>query len=426
MSAIDVQRQALPMAVVVGQFPSLSETFILSELEAMAAAGLDPSVFALHQSAAPVMHARAKAWLPAIRFVPPAASPAGVSAAWRRLAQGHRARALHWLWWLLRTGCRFPRMLIRCIRHLPAIAALGVAGRDRQIGYMHAHFATLPAEIVWAAARYNRCSFGVSTHAHDVFTQSPALLRFKLREASVITGCTATHVRYLKALATPAMRARVTLVYHGVTMPRDEPLPPPGVGPTILAVGRLVRKKAFDVLIDAVAGLAARQPDVDCNLIGEGPERARLQQRIRGLGLDGRVHLRGAYTQEDMPAAWRAATLVVVPARTMPDGDRDGIPNVLLEAMARGIAVIATDTASVREVVCHGINGWLVPGEDPAALTDAIIGLLQDPSLRARLGELGAVTVRRDFDATDHARRWTDRLAVLTGRVRETNGIQDE
>ncbi len=414
------KKPSLPLAIVVGEFPSLSETFILREIEALRTAGFDLRLYALRDRRNSMVHEQARKWLPEVRYLSPAAG-----ASRHRLprggAGGRRLAAL-----LVRIGLRFPAPALRMARHLPEIAALARAVTGENIGYLHAHFATLPTEIVWAVSRCSGIPFGFSTHAHDLFTQSPAWLRYKTEQATLVTACTETHARFLRSLVPPHVQPRIERFYHGTNPPpADSPprIPQPG---RILAVGRLVPKKSFDTLIAACAILSQRGLDTSCEIVGDGPEKQRLSRQIRSLGLEQRVRLRDAVPQETMPEYYRRAMLMAVTTRIMPDGDRDGIPNVLLEAMGWGIPVIAGDTPSIREVVRHQVNGSLVKTGDPAGLANEMERLLTDSGLRRKLGAQAASTVRARFDARDHAAELVARLRrLLCNPEREADGTQN-
>ncbi len=397
------KKPGYPIAVVVDEFPSLPETFILREIEALQDAGLNPRLYALRAGNASVLHARAHRWIAQIRYLSSPASSSGGQADRRQQTRGDPVAWRCLLTLMARTGLRFPGLFVRILRHRHAVAALARAVDEDHIGYIHAHFATLPTEIAWAASIYSGCPFGFSTHAHDIFTQSPALLRYKIAQAVFISGCTETHTRFLRKLVPPPIQSRIQRFYHGVPIPVHDPPRSPQPG-RIMAVGRLVPKKAFDTLLAACAILSKRGIDYTCELVGEGPEKQPLTKRIHDSGLEKNVVMTGAVTQEQLPQYYRRAMLVVVTSRILPNGDRDGIPNVLLEAMARGAPVIATDTPSIREVVRHNLNGWLIPPDHPETLADAIQKLLADGNLRDQFSRQAASTIRQHFDAEQHAR----------------------
>lgn len=406
-----VMRPNRPVAVLVDEFPSLSETFIVREVDALAAAGVPTVLYALRVGSPPVLHGMSRAHLEGVRYLPIAGSLRDTVRAWRLLWRTDRQRALRWLGRMSLAGLHAPRMTARLLRHLPAVAVLGRDAFDGRIGFIQAHFASLPAEVAWSAAVFGGCAYGISTHARDLFTQPSSLLKFKIRRAALVTACTATHRDFLLHLVPPAMHARIMLAYHGVNIP-DPPLSHTErpANNLILSVGRLVPKKAFDVLLSACALLTERQVEYKCQIVGEGPEKKRLADMLRDLKLEAAVNLSGAVMHEHLNEFYDRATVVVVTSRVMPDGDRDGIPNVLLEAMARGIPVVAADTPSMREVIKDGVNGCLLPPEDPARLADTLSLILGDAERREGLGKMAAETVRQHFDAVMHARKLAGRL----------------
>jgi glycosyltransferase involved in cell wall biosynthesis len=209
----------------------------------------------------------------------------------------------------------------------------------------------------------------------------------------VIT-CNTESARQLRAAG-----AQPWLVPHGVDVSRFSPglhsVDPRGV-PRVLAVGRLVEKKGFDVLLRAFAGLDRGRATL--RLVGAGPQEAALRALVDAHGLSGEVELAGTRTHRDLPGEYRAADVVVVPSVVDSAGDQDGLPNVLLEAMASGAAVVASDVAAVGDAVAHGVSGLLVPPGDVAALAAAITTVLGDPALRGRLGAAARRTAVDRFD----------------------------
>ena len=212
---------------------------------------------------------------------------------------------------------------------------------------------------------------------------------------------------------------RVHLVYHGLDFDRFPPPPAArsacrGGGDAdpirLLSVGRLVEKKGYGDLLEALSRLPT---DIHWTLthIGGGPLAAGLRKQAEGLGLDGRIDWRGARAQEEVLAAYRAADLFVLASRIATDGDRDGLPNVLMEAQSQALACVSTRVSAIPELIADGETGLLVPSEDPPALTAALTRLIRDPALRASLGEAGARRLRRDFDMNRGIEDLLQRLA---------------
>ncbi len=221
--------------------------------------------------------------------------------------------------------------------------------------------------------------------------------------------CTEANVRHLKAIAP---EATVHLVYHGLNADFAELVKTGGAMRNgelrVLAVGRMVAKKGFDVLIDACALLDRRGIAFEAAIVGQdGKHAATVRDRIAHHGLQDRVSLPGAMGQRELLGEYRRASALCMPSRLLPD-DRDGIPNVLVEAMAAGTPVVASAVSGIPELVEHEVNGLLVAPEDPEQLADSLVRLHADPELAARLAEHGRDTVRDRFDGQRLAGRLAD------------------
>lgn len=288
------------------------------------------------------------------------------------------AAALRAAWPPLRRLLRFPRQFLALLRRTGAIHRFAQALTPED--HLHAHFAFLPADVAKIAATHSGASWSIATHAADLFTQPASLLAWRLQGAAFVTSCTGQGVERVRSVA-PASNA--FLVSHGVTpRPKKRGRQHP---PVILGVGRLVAKKGFDVLITALSHLETH--NYRCQIIGEGPQRARLEKLIKAQGQDETITLAGALPHEDVREQIASAAMVVLPSRVLPDGDRDGIANVLLEAMATHVPVITTPAGAAAEVIDNEQSGLLVPPDAPTALAQAIDRLLQSGPFAKRLGD---------------------------------------
>ncbi len=419
------------VAYVVKGFPRLSETFISSEIYRLERAGVEMRLFVLkpveeHERGAPhemVRRIRARPvylpattslsgvsrtrwlarnipeFLPALRRVA-RRKPVGLLRAIRAaLADSLRARRL---WWSL------PRKVF--LREL----LLGVALADRvleagDVCHLHAHFAHGSTTVTWYASRITGVPFSFTGHARDIYTEQlnpGGLLPRKIRAASFVVTCTEANRRHLRALGDGA---DVHRVYHGLNVDFARILAAGGAMPArngrfrVLAVGRLVAKKGFDVLVEAVALLADRGVPVEAVIVGHqaplepevGPK---LERAVSELGLAGRLHLLGSMTQRQLFDEYRRASAFCLPCRVADSGDRDGIPNVMVEAMACGLPVVGTQVSGIPELVVSGQNGLLVAPEDPEAVAEALVRLYEDPRLARSLGMRAKATVRERFD----------------------------
>jgi glycosyltransferase involved in cell wall biosynthesis len=270
---------------------------------------------------------------------------------------------------------------------------------------IHAYFAHFPAEVAARAAKRLGVPYGFGLHARDARKISVSELVARARQAACVVGCNTDVVAPLRDRG-----IGVQVIPHGVDLHLFRPRPMPAGNPLrLLAVGRLVEKKGFAVLIEAAKRL--RVP-FHLRIVGEGPDRDVLQSAITAAGLEDRVELGGSRTHADLPGEYDRVHAVVVPSIEDRTGDRDGLPNVVLEAMASGRPVVASDIGAVGTAVVDGQTGLLLPAGVPAALAGALETLAPQPLLRERLGRGGRERVERDFDL--------DRCTVRLGRYLES------
>jgi glycosyltransferase involved in cell wall biosynthesis len=279
------------------------------------------------------------------------------------------------------------------------------------VGHLHAHYAHGATTVAWLASLITGLPFSFTGHARDIYDadRNPGgLLRRKLLAATFVVTCTGANRRHLLAIAP---EATVHLVYHGLASDVQRALA--GLAPRaprnghlrLLAVGRLVRKKGFDVFVEACGELARRGVAFEAAIVGpDGEHGEAVRRRIAELGLADRIELPGAMEQAALCDEYRRADALCQPCRLL-DADRDGIPNVLVEAMACATPVVTTGVSGIPELVSDGVNGLLVEPDDHVALADAIERLRADRALAERLGRAGADTVRERFDGEQLAGR---------------------
>jgi glycosyltransferase involved in cell wall biosynthesis len=273
--------------------------------------------------------------------------------------------------------------------------------------HLHAHFLHTPASVARYAAVMTGLDYSLAGHAKDVWTTPDWELTQKLTEARFTVTCTAAGHARLDALAP----GRVELVYHGLDRhlfaapeafgsrrdgtDRDDPV-------RLLAVGRFQPKKGYVTLFEALARVRA---EVRLTVVGYGPLEAVLRARVEALGLADRITWAGPLDQPAVRAQYRASDLLLVASEVAPDGDRDGLPNVVVEALSQGLPVVATRTAAIPELVVDGIHGQLVPPRDAGALAAAIETLARDPAARHRMGGAGIQRVADRWDLDPGADR---------------------
>lgn len=336
----------MKVAVVVSGFPRRSETFAIQELAALDRAGLLAGIFALKPGDGET----------------PQPGAAGLTFRVQTLTSGEPAQQA--------------AELVDRIGHA-------------RLAAVHGYFAHAPATVAQLAAARFGVPFGFSAHARDIRKVAPTDLRRRVSEAACLVVCNTDAAEEIERAG-----RRPSLVPHGVDLMRFQPTwPREGERLEVLAVGRLVDKKGFHVLLEAVRALHL---PFHLRIVGDGPQRERLQTTIDEHHLGGVVHLHGPATHVELPALYAAADLVVVPSVLDSHGDRDGVPNVLLEAMASWRPVVASDVGAIRSVVRDGVSGTLVPPGDVAALAAAIGRLGRDPVDRRRLAVGGRAYVERE------------------------------
>jgi glycosyltransferase involved in cell wall biosynthesis len=393
--------EPLRVGFVVKRYPRYSETFIVREILAHEAAGLEIVIFAMrppNDTHFQDLIARVRAPVRYLHF--PAEGLISPNATNLPLSATH-------FWDALRTASQaFPHLWSELAEIGDAEArdvyqALILAGElaAKRIAHLHAPFAHDMATVARLASRLTGVPFSFTARAKDIFldTVQPEDLRRKLRDATGAVTISAFHLEHLRK-SYPEYAHKIQHIYNGLNLeefqyrsPADRPL-------TILGVGRLIEKKGFRDLIDACAILAKRGRNFGCRIIGEGPLWADLAGQIDSLGLRETVKMLGPLPQNEVMQAMLNAGVLAMPCIVAPDGDRDGLPNVIQEALAVGTPVISTDVTGIPEVVRDGETGLQVPQHDPPALAAAIERLLLDPALRVRLATGARKMMERDFD----------------------------
>ena len=391
-----------PVAIVVKGWPRLSETFIAQEILALERSGMELVIVSLRRPTdrfAHPIHGEIRSpvhYLPEYLHEAPGRVLRGWTAA-RRLPGYARARSM-WLADLARDRTR------NRVRRFGQ--ALVLAAELDRVESIHAHFLHTPASVARYASAMLGIGWSFSAHAKDVWTTPEWEKREKLAGARFGVTCTRANLEHLAALASPP--DILDLVYHGLDHGRfpvtvEERPPRDGSDPLdpvrLLSVGRLVEKKGFDDLLEALAML----PPVlswTLDLVGGGTLDARLRRQAAALGVGDRVRWHGSLPHDRVVERFAGADLFVLASRICADGDRDGLPNVLMEAQLLGAACVATRVSATPELIDHEVNGLLVPPRDPTALAAALERAITNPALRGRLAEAGrrVVTTRFSFE----------------------------
>ncbi len=396
--------------------PKLSETFVYRELLALRALGLQVSAASIHPPEQglgdPALDQLAGEALCLYRGGPAAVLRAALGEALRHPARAAATLALA-LRDSFRAGDARGRARLKIAWHALAGLALARAARRQGVTHIHAHFAHVSASIAMYAARQLGGHFSFTGHAADLF-RDRALLPEKLRRAAFVACISHWHRAFYQSLVARP-EAEYPIVRCGVDPAEFVPGPPPAAGAPlrILAVGRLVPKKGFDVLIAALATVQADGLRFHARILGDGPEHAALAEQVAKAGLNAQVELAGAAPNREVREALRAADLFVLPCRVDAAGDRDGIPVVLMEAMACEVCAISGDLPAIRELIASGDCGILVPPGDAGALAAEIGRLARQPDDRRKLAAAGRARVGQEFALDLNARRLHNAFSMI-------------
>ncbi len=417
------ESERLELVYIIGSYPLLTTTFIDREIRSLRREGVDVHVLAVRKPSPGVP----------------------LSADQRQLQQGVQymlpvdlaALVLAQLYFILRRPSAFFGTLIYLLtRPHPGLSVRwktllhfgqGVYAayllRKRQLTELHAHFLDRAAVIALVAARLLRKPYSLSIHAgRDIYVH-PVLIREKLANARQAVTCTAYNKLHLERLLGEDLGDKITCIPHGLDK-ADYSLAArlPGEKFLILSVAQLAERKGLRYLIEACAQLREHGLSFECQIIGEGPQRRELEELIKRHALTGLVSLSGALPHDQVLQGYRQADLFVMPCVQSADGDVDGIPNVLLEAMAMQVPVISTAVSAIPELIKPEWNGLLVPPNDPQALAAAIMRLKDDQELRLKLSQRGRETVFAEYEIETNVRRFMNTL-WLNGKSLEGSSL---
>lgn len=386
------------IAYVLLWFPLSSETFIFREVEALISQGLDIHVYTMYGNAAKGCSAAMRSYQgPVTRLGPRAFF--SILAAFARSAWREPRK----VWRLMRMGlfrkmrnCESLGENIWCFMAGFRLAELCQADKMRLI---NAAWANGPATAAWVASTMNNIPFAFTGRAGDIYP-ADGILAEKTAAASFVRTNNAANVAWLKSFCPPGQQSKVHLLYNGLTFPKCEPaarkLPKPPY--KILAVGRFARTKGFPDLFSALARLRRENFPVRLTLIGDGIWKKRLLALLQRLNLRGMVNMPGFVPNDQLVTYMQNHDLLVVPSVVHANGDRDGIPNVIMEASSLGLPVVATNVCGIGEVVRNGQTGLLVPQRSPAELARAIRAQLENPERAAAMAQNARKLVLQMFD----------------------------
>lgn len=387
----------LRLTYLHGRYPVLTETFIDREIQRLLERGVDLKIVSIRRPSDD-LSAPQRELSRRVEYLLPA-SPLRVAVAlgWGLLV--HPPTFLWTLAWLLSrphpAGTR-ARTALHFVTGVYAAYRL----RNRRGVHIHAHFVDRAATVALVASRLLGTTYSVTAHAQEIYV-NPVILRERIGEAAFAVTCTEYNLRHLRAELGARATQRLHRLYHGMDLAVDREADGDGAERDprlIISIGQLWERKGLRYLVEACGVLRDRGADFRCEIVGDGPLRAELEALIQELDLADRVLLTGPQPFPEVVRRYRRASVFVLPCIVTDEGDRDGIPNVILEAMASRLPVVSTAVSGIPEVIHDGETGLVVPQRDPAAIADAVQRLAADPGLAAAIGERANALVRAEFD----------------------------
>lgn len=272
-----------------------------------------------------------------------------------------------------------------------------------KIQHLHAHFSSMPAAVAMMASKMSGIPFTFSAHARDIFVERSAILK-KVEAAQGVAVCTQAGMKELQKYLPQYLHAKLRLIHHGVRMSKYKYLErTPSMPAKVLAVGRFIEKKGFSVLLAAAKELPA---EISFEIVGSGKLENKLKKEIATAGLEPRVKLPGWLKPDDLRELMNDADLIVAPSIVARDGDRDGIPNILIEAAALGLPIVASDAGGIPELIDEK-TGRLVPQNNPAALAAAIKAAIENPEETRARAKAARIKIEMDFNLRENVRKLT-------------------
>ena len=379
---------------VVSTWPRLSQTFVLSEILALERRGVPLRIFSAKDPDGEPIHADVTKVRAKVVYL-------SLQRHWKSALRANFRIASE-------MPKRYCRTLLKALsyhrwdairRFFQACYLVEILRRET-VAHIHAHFATAPAQIAMFTQELSGTPYTFTAHARDIYVDTPRnLLSAEMQRAEAVVTISEYNRRYLSDQL-GSLNGKVRCIYNGLDLTRFKfrlPSVRHSPHPVILSVGRLIEKKGFSDLIAAAAILRQRDRRFQIEIIGTGPLRSNLRTQVHKLGLEDHVRLLGAQPQEIVRLTLERATLFALPCVISADGDRDGIPTVLMEAMATGIPVVSTSVSGIPELIDSGHDGLLVEPNNPVLLADALEQLLHDSQLRDRLAGAARRTIEARF-----------------------------
>ncbi len=390
------------LGMVLKGYPRISETFISNEILLLEQLGIQIRIFSMRHPREPFFHESIREIKARVDYL-----PTELFLEFPRLllptALESVRQPTRFLNILDKAGKRFARTRsLGTVKHLMqgAFMVNRFLRKSPEIVHLHAHFAHSPSSVAMFASMFSGLKFSFTAHAKDIYTSDADQVREKINLASHVVTCTEYNKQYLNSLVN-GTSTPIDCVYHGIDLKlfngvseRRKPEPPY----RILSVARLTAKKGIDTILKALALLRARDIDFEYTLIGDGEDKDTVLKLMLDLGLQDRCRWLGTIPHDKVIQEFHRADLFVLGCRVASNGDRDGIPNVLVESLAMGLPAAGTSVSALPEILQHEKTGLHTPPGNPEALAESMLRLLSDHSLRNNVIEQGRELVHSSFD----------------------------
>ncbi len=400
------------VAYLVSRYPRLTETFVVNEASAVVRAGADLQLYPLHREAATIVQPDAAALADRVHYHQIVSGPILASVA-RSLVRRPR-RLLGAAGAIVRHNLGSRRLLVGALASFPLAVHLAEHLEDDGVEHVHAHFATHPAAAAYVIHRLTDIPFSFTAHGSDLH-RDRHMLAEKVRLAAFVITISHFNREIIIEECGSSVADRVLVVRCGIDARRfprrDAVLRQPGAALQVACLGTLHEVKGQTHLIEACRILRNRGTDVAVTFVGSGPDLDALRAQARAAGIEGSVTFTGPLPQPEVRTVLAGADVLVTPSVPSADGRREGLPVVILEAMATGVPVVASQLSGIPEAVQDGRTGLLVEPGDAAGLADALERLALDPSLASDLSDRAAVLAAEEFDGDRSAHRLVDLFA---------------
>ncbi len=398
---INVTRPTLGM--ILKGYPRISETFISNEILLLEQLGIPVRIFSMRLPRESFCHESVKQIQAKVDYL-----PTDLFLDFRKLFAGTAFYAVNnrslFLKALAKAGKRFSRTRsMGTLKHLMQGCYVShfLLAKSPEVVHLHSHFAHSPTSVAMFSSMLSGIPFSFTGHAKDIYTSNREQLQEKIELATQVITCTRFNVEYLRSLAKEESTTPIHCIYHGIDLhlfKQAEAPDPPKEPYNILTVARLTEKKGIPDILQALVLLKQRGIDFTYTLIGDGDDRDQILEQVCASGLREQLRWLGTMPHEKVIEQFKRADVFILGCKITPNGDRDGIPNVLVESLAMGLPAIATNVSALPEIVIADQTGLTVEPDDPAAMADGLQKILADKQQRTQLIEAGKEHVQANFD----------------------------